>query len=74
MAPVCVILHEQSYMCKHMPTFLHACARTHTHTQKYVILTAFHGNSGFMNMNTRQCYITHTLPLLLYFIFIPPHI
>jgi ABC-type phosphate/phosphonate transport system permease subunit len=29
----------------------------------YVILIAFHGNSGFMNV--LQCYVTHTLPLLL---------
>jgi hypothetical protein len=45
-----------------------ACAPTATPltppppTQKYVILTAFHGKSGFVKV--RQCYVTRTLTLL----------
>jgi hypothetical protein len=38
----------------------HACVHTH----RYVILIAFHGNSGFVN--APQCYVTHTLPLLFF--------
>ena len=39
------------------------CERTHTHTDKYAILIAFHGNSGFVN--APQCYVIRTLHLLL---------
>ena len=40
------------------------CERTHTHTDKYAILIAFHGNSGFVN--APQCYVIRTLHLVRY--------
>ena len=36
-----------------------------THTQKYVIFTAFHGKNGFVNAPQR--YVTHALPVLFSF-------
>ena len=51
---------------KHTPALKHShiCmpSPTRAHTKKYVILTAFHNNSGFMNMPER--HFTRTLPLL----------
>jgi hypothetical protein len=48
-----------------MQAHSHACipTRAHAHTQKYVTLTDFHANSGFVNVH--QCYIICTLALLL---------
>jgi hypothetical protein len=61
-------------MHPHPHTHTHTDARMHwhppplpSHTQKYVILIAFHSNSGYVN--APQSYIIHTLPLLLNTVF-----
>jgi hypothetical protein len=40
------------------------CTHARKHTQKYVVLFAFHGNNNFVN--APQCYVISELPLLLW--------
>ena len=51
--------HARTRSCNHT----HTRERAQTHTQKYVIFIAFHGNSG--SVNAPQCYVTRTLHVLL---------
>ena len=52
--------HAPTHARAHALTHVHAHPRSppHTHTEKYVILTAFHGNNCFLN--PPQCYIVRT--------------
>ena len=61
----CTNTHTRTQAHTCMPSRKHARAnaRTHTHTQKYVIFVAFHTNSG--TANASQCYFTRTLSVLL---------
>ena len=56
--PMCVEAHTSTpthtHRCICMPS--PTCARAES--QKYVILTAFHGNSGFVNAH--HCNVTYT--------------
>jgi hypothetical protein len=49
-----VPLLTHTYACPHPRICTHT--HTHTHTQKYVVLIAFHSNSGFLNMPL-LCYM-----------------
>jgi hypothetical protein len=47
----------------HTHALIHASARTHAQTQKYVMFVAFHGNSGFRRgwnefFRPLVCYMT----------------
>ena len=65
-------ISKQAHARARAPTLTHTHTHTHTHAlthvrasthaQKYVILTAFHGNSGFVNVP--QYYVTRILPVL----------
>ena len=48
--------------CMDARTNMHALTHVSAHTHKYVLLMAFHDNSGFVN--AAQCYVTRTLPVL----------
>ena len=55
--------HTHTCACSHPSASAHARAPAHTHIQEYVILTASHGNSSFVN--APQYYVSRTLPVLL---------
>ena len=52
-------MHMFTHPCIHTRTL---AGNTHTHTNKYVILIAFHGHSGFVN--APQYYVIRTLSVL----------
>jgi hypothetical protein len=54
--PALVHLHPPTHPTTYTHTHAFAHARTHAQTQKYVILIAFQGNSGFVN--APQYYVT----------------
>jgi hypothetical protein len=55
--------HTQTVACTHTHLLNHARSCTHAHIQKYVILTAFHGNRGFVN--APRCYVDTYIACLL---------